>query len=132
MDAPGDGGREDRGIIAERHAGDAAPQSGRIETEVLVMIEVSVGKQLNGAVFGLTPKTEIMLRSRFPDWSPAPNSVFISYGRPWDFEKTMEGPMWTQIVMLLTRLTEQQIQELGGVTFVNPVSHEVFFESRAA
>jgi hypothetical protein len=95
------------------------------------MIEVTVGKQSNGAVFGLTPKTEIMLRSRFPEWSPAPDSVFISYGRPWDFE-SMRDPMWTQIVMLLTRLTEQQIQALGGVTFVNPVSHEVFFESHAA
>lgn len=95
------------------------------------MIEVTVTKQSNGAVFGLTPKTEIMLRSTIPGWSPAPNSVFISYGRPWDFE-TMPDPMWTQIVMLLTRLTEQQIQELGGVTFLNPVSHEVFFERRAA
>lgn len=96
------------------------------------MIEITVTKQLNGAVFGLTPETQIMLQSRFPGWSPAPNSVFISYGsRPWDFE-SMKDPMWTQIVMLLTRLTEQQIQELGGFTFVNPVSQEVFFESHAA
>jgi len=95
------------------------------------MIEVSVTKQLNGAVFGLTPETQIMLQSRFPGWSPAPDSVFISYGRPWDFE-SMKDPMWIQIVLLLTRLTEQQIQELGGVTFVHPVSHEVFFESHAA
>lgn len=95
------------------------------------MIEVSVTKQLNGAVFGLTPETQIMLQSRFPGWSPAPDSVFISYGRPWDFE-SMKDPMWTQIVLLLTRLTEQQIQELGGGTFVHPVSHEVLFESHAA
>lgn len=95
------------------------------------MIMISVGKQLNGAVFGLTPKTEIMLKSRLPGWSSVPNSVFISYDRPWDFEQ-MHGPMWTQIVMLLTRLNEQQIQELGGFTFVDPVDHEVFFESHAA
>jgi hypothetical protein len=95
------------------------------------MIEVAVGKQSNGAVFGLTPKTEIMLQSKLPGWSPAPSSVFISHDRPWDFE-SMQDPMWTQIVMLLTRLTEEQIQELGGVTFVNPVSHEVFFALRAA
>jgi hypothetical protein len=95
------------------------------------MIEVAVGKQSNGAVFGLTPRTELALKSRIPGWSPAPNSVFISFDRPWDFER-MQGPMWSQIVMLLTRLNEQQIQELGGFTFVDPVDREVFFESHAA
>jgi hypothetical protein len=95
------------------------------------MIVVAVGKQSNGATFQLTPKTEILLKSRLAGWSPAPNSVFISFDRQWDFER-MHDPMWIQVVMLLTRLNEQQIQELGGFTFVDPVDHEVFFESHAA
>jgi hypothetical protein len=95
------------------------------------MIVVAVGKQSNGATFQLTPKAEMMLRSRMPGWSSAPNSVFISFDRPWDFE-SMRDPMWIQIVMLLTRLNEQQLEELGGFTFVDPVDHEVFFESHAA
>lgn len=95
------------------------------------MIEVTVTKQLNGAVFGLTPETQIMLRSTIPGWPLAPSSVFISYGRPWDFE-TMPDPMWAQIVLLLTKLTEQKIQELGGVTFIHPVNRKVFFELHAA
>ena len=95
------------------------------------MIEIAVGKQSNGATFQLTPKTEVMLRERLPGWSPAPNSVFVSFHRQWDFE-SMQDPMWAQIVMLLTRLNEQQIQSLGGFTFIDPVDHEVFFESHAA
>lgn len=95
------------------------------------MIEVAVGKQSNGATFELTSKTEAMLKARYPDWSPAPNSVFVSYDRQWDFER-MQDPMWAQIVKLLTRLDEQQIRELGGFTFVRPGSHEVIYESHAA
>ena len=32
----------------------------------------------------------------------------------------MQDPMWAQVVMLLTRLNEEQIQELGGFKFVSP------------
>ena len=58
------------------------------------MIAIAVGKQTNGAVFQLTVKTEALLQSRIPGWSPAPNSLFISYDRPWNFER-MHDPMWT-------------------------------------
>jgi len=95
------------------------------------MIVVAVGKQSNGATFQLTPKTRATLESRFPDWSPTPSSVFVSSSRQWDFER-MNDPMWTQIVMLLTRLSEDQIQDLGGFKFLDPVDQEIFFESRAA
>jgi hypothetical protein len=95
------------------------------------MIEVVVGKQSNGATFQLTPKTRAMLESRFPEWSPAPSSIFVSFSRQWDFEH-MQDPMWAQIVMLLTRLNEQQVRELGGFTFVRPMSHEIIYESHAA
>jgi hypothetical protein len=95
------------------------------------MIEVVVGKQSNGATFQLTPKTRAVLESRFPGWSSTPSSVFVSSSRQWDFER-MQDPMWAQIVMLLTRLNERQIQELGGFTFVRPGSREVIYESHAA
>jgi hypothetical protein len=95
------------------------------------MIEIAVGKQSNGATFELTPKTEAMLKARFPDWTPAPDSVFVSSHRQWDFER-MQDPLWAQIVMLLTKLDEQQIRELGGFTFLRPSSREVIYESHAA
>ena len=95
------------------------------------MIEVAVGKQSNGATFQLHPRTRSLLESRFPGWSPVPSSVFVSSSRPWDYER-MQDPMWAQIVMLLTRLNEEQIEELGGFKFVSPADDHVVYESHAA
>lgn len=95
------------------------------------MIEVAVGDQGNGAAFGLTPRTRMMLEARFPGWSRGPSGLFLEAERRWDFS-LMQDSMWAQVVMLLTGLSEEQIQEAGGFTFVDPVDHEVFFESHAA
>jgi len=93
-------------------------------------IVIEVGKQMNGATFRLSPKTEAMLAARIPDWSPA-SSIFVSFDTQWDFNRLL-GPMWTQIAMLLTGLSEKQIQSLGGFIFMTPTDREVVFESRAA
>jgi hypothetical protein len=93
-------------------------------------IVIEVGKQMNGATFRLSPKTEAMLASHIPDWSPA-SSVFVSFDTQWDFDR-LQGPMWGQIAMLLTGLSEEQIQRLGGFIFMSPTDKEVVFESRAA
>lgn len=93
-------------------------------------IVVEVGKEMNGATFRLSPKARAMLASRFPERSPA-SSVFVSFDARENFEH-MHGPMWTQIVMLLTGLSEAQIQDLGGFTFVIPSDSEVLFDSNAA
>lgn len=96
------------------------------------MIEVAVGKQSNGATFQLHPKTRQLLESRFPGWSSVPGSIFVYSNNPWDFER-MQDPMWAHIVMLLTRLNEEQIRELGGFRFVSPADDaHVVYESHAA
>jgi len=94
-------------------------------------IVVAVGKQMTGAVFQLHPKTRAMLESRIPGWSPASDSVFLSFNKPWDFER-IQDPMWAQVVMLLTGLSEKQIQDAGGFSFILPIDNEVVFESHAA
>lgn len=92
------------------------------------MIEVAAGDQGNGAVFRLPPWTRIMLEERIPGWSRGPAGVFLEAERRWNFS-LMRDPMWAQVVMLLTGLNEQQIQELGGFIFVIPISRAVLFES---
>jgi hypothetical protein len=106
-------------------------EHGKIIPGGAVMIEVAVGDQGNGAAFQLTPRTRRMLEERLPGWSRGPKGIFLEAERLWNFS-LMRDPMWAQVVMLLTGLTEQQIQDLGGFTFVDPVDHEVFFESHAA
>jgi hypothetical protein len=99
---------------------------------VLVMIVVDVGKQMNGATFRLSHRSETMLASRIPGWSPPSDSLFVAADTQWDFER-MHGPTWTQVVMLLTGLSEEQIRDLGGVRFVSPADHdEIVYESLAA
>lgn len=94
-------------------------------------IVVAVGKQMTGITFQLHPRTKAWLESRLPDWSPAAKSVFVSFDTQRDFER-MHGPMWTQIVMLLTGLNEDKLRDLGGFTFISPADEEVIYESHAA
>ena len=96
------------------------------------MIEVAVGKQSNGAAFELTFETRRMLEARIPGWSSGLSIVFLASKGRWDFE-CMQGPMWAQVIMLLTGLREEQIRDLGGFTFVSPEEDdEVVYESHAA
>jgi hypothetical protein len=94
-------------------------------------IVVDVGKQMTGATFLLDHETEAMLSSQIPGWAPTSDRIFIGFDKPWGFER-IQSPMWTQIVMLLTGLSEKQIRDLGGLTFIVRPSEEVVFESRAA
>lgn len=96
------------------------------------MIVVDVGKQSNGATFRLNHRTKSMLTSCIPGWSPPSDSLFVAADRQWDYER-MHGPMWAQIVMLLTGLNEEQVRDLGGFRFVSPADDdEVVYESLAA
>jgi hypothetical protein len=97
-------------------------------------IVVDVGKQMNGATFLLDYRTEAMLSAQIPGWAPPSDRVFLGFDKPWDWER-IQGPMWTQIVMLLTGLSEKQIRDLGGFVFIMPSGkedNEIVFEARAA
>jgi len=96
------------------------------------MIEVAIGIQDDGAAFQLTPRTRRMLESRLSGWARKTTVVFLGSERRWNFE-LMEESMWAQVVMLLTGLSEDQITDLGGFTFVSPADDdEVVYESHAA
>ncbi len=98
-------------------------------------IVVDVGRQADGAVFLLNPRTKMMLTSQVPGWTPPCDRVFLGFDKhwikPWDWGR-IQDPMWAQIVTFLTGLSEKQIQGLGGFTFILPRDNEVVFESHAA
>ena len=91
---------------------------------------VDVGRQINGATFRLSHKTRNFLASRRRT-PPTPSSVFVSSDTRSDLEH-YHGALWTQIVMILTGLTEEQIYELGGFEFVTPADKKTLFESTTA
>ena len=92
-------------------------------------IVVEVGKQMDGATFRLSPKTRAFLSSRVPSPPPA-SSIFVSYETATDF-KHYHGPLWKHVAMILTGLSESELQELGGFEFVTPTDNKVLFESTA-
>jgi hypothetical protein len=93
-------------------------------------IIIDVGRQMNGATFRLSPQTRVRLTEQRLG-SPLATSLFVTFTTRDAFE-SYHGPMWQQVVMLLTGLTEDQIEKLGGFRFVDPADSEVLFESRAA
>jgi len=93
-------------------------------------IIVDVGRQTDGATFRLSPQTRARLTAQKLG-SPLASSLFVTFTTREAFEDA-HGPMWTQIVMLLTGLTEEQINALGGFRLVDPAGSEVLLESHAA
>lgn len=90
-------------------------------------IIVEVGKQMDGATFRLSPKARAFLRSRIDDL-PSRSSIFVADETGSIFEH-YHGPMWEQLVMILTGLNEEQLSELGGFEFVTAIDGKVLFES---
>lgn len=93
-------------------------------------IVIEVGKQSDGATFMLSPWTQVLLEERALAPFPA-KAVFLSFDSRKAFEDP-NGPWWEPVAFLLTGLTRQQLREFGGFSIVDPVEHEVLYESLAA
>jgi hypothetical protein len=91
-------------------------------------LKLYVGRQGDGGVYQLSPKSRIRLKEAFPDGHRA-GLAFVSY--PWtpgfdhkdhqDFERAHK-PFWPQLALILTGLTPAQLVELGGVSVYDPVA----------
>ena len=81
---------------------------------------VSVGRQGDGYAFELEPRSRARVREQAAQLAPA-GQVFISFDTKADFESA-HGPMWKQVVLMLTGMREQDLRELGGARFVDPVA----------
>ena len=90
-------------------------------------IIIDVGRQREGYTFRLSPRSKYELLKQFPN-RPLPKSMFTSYETKGDFEST-HGSVLPHVAMVLTGFSEDQLEELGGVVFVDPVSGEELFDS---
>ncbi len=82
-------------------------------------IAIELGRQGNGATYRLTSTSIARLREQFPGVQPTSHNLFIGYDTRELFEQ-QHGPMWRQIALLLTGLNVEQLEQLGGVCFVEP------------
>ncbi len=83
-------------------------------------ILIYIGKQGDGCVYELHPRSRRDLKDKYPDVRPAP-SVFIGYNTRDEFE-SLHGPMWPQVAQMLTGLVPSQIRKLGGARIYDPVA----------
>jgi hypothetical protein len=83
-------------------------------------IEILVGRQSDGCTYGLSPTSRKLIRKRYPEARMAP-SVFISTDTQSDFEAT-QGPIWDQVAIILTGLSEDKLREFGGYRIYDPMN----------
>lgn len=81
---------------------------------------IYVGRQATGCTYQMGPISRRRIREAFPDARIAP-SVFVGYETKQDFEKA-HGPIWDQLAIILTGLTREQIDKLGGIRIYDPVA----------
>lgn len=75
----------------------------------------------DGETFSLQPGSLARLRAAFPGEVHGSPRVFIAHETKADFEH-VHGRIAPQIIQLLTGLTEDRLQRLGGVIFWDPVT----------
>jgi hypothetical protein len=97
------------------------PSHGPLTPLVVIMRRHSLG-----ADFTLHPHSRALLQRRFPQ-ARAVSSVSIETSALHDFEQ-QHGPIWEQIVQVLTGLTPPQLAQLGGYRIVDPIHDQTVFE----
>lgn len=80
-----------------------------VEPDASQDIIVAVGFQTEGVTYRLHPTSADRIRQTFPGVRVAP-SVYVGYTTRDEFE-ALHGPMWPQIVILLTGVDADKLQE---------------------
>jgi hypothetical protein len=76
-------------------------------------IRIDIGRDSEGATYELHPLSRRRIEKEFPGVRSAPQ-VYVGYKTRTEFEE-LHGPMWKQIAMILTGLSWEQMEKLGGV-----------------
>ena len=96
-------------------------------------IIINVGIQFDGYVFGLQPRSRAWLQTQFPLAHTVASMAigFNSFNKKPDFQQ-IHGSIWNQISILLTGLSLEEINKLGGFTVFSPQRGEEVFHSLEA
>ena len=96
-------------------------------------IIVNVGTQFDGYVFGLQPRSLEWLRTKFSHAHTIASVAigFNNFNKKPDLQQ-IHGSIWNQISILLTGLSLEEINKLGGFTVFSPQTGEEVFHSLEA
>jgi hypothetical protein len=99
------------------------------ESGPLAPLDVLAERVADGTVYRLAPTSLERIMRRFPN-ARLTGEVFFSTQTQKDHERD-RGPVWDQVIVLLSGLTEAQVNELGGYR-VSEISRRTLYESAAA
>jgi hypothetical protein len=91
-------------------------------------LEIYVGWQQDGGVYGLEPLSKRAIQEAFPQAVIHP-LIMIGHDRSADIDR-FHRPHWEQMAQMLTGLTAEQIARLGGVRIYDPEAEKVIWEWR--
>jgi hypothetical protein len=102
-------------------------QTDQLSQGSLIPVEIAVSRRSDGYTYGLHPNSQMLIRQRFPNARMVP-SVFIGSETQASFERDHPESIWDHVVMILTGLNEEQLNELGGYRVYDPESDKVLRE----
>jgi hypothetical protein len=88
---------------------------------------IDVGFQRDGYTFRLDPRSRVWLEETYPDL-PRVASIFIGFDQHHDLQQIPQS-IWNQIIQLLTGLSFQEINTIGGFVVTNPQTEQEVFNS---
>ena len=88
-------------------------------------LKIYVHQQLDGVTYELDPVSKMVAEKHAIDTRPA-SRLFISYGDKAQVE-WMHGPVPKQVAMLVTGLSQEKLEELDGVIFLDPKTNKPIF-----
>ena len=90
-------------------------------------ITINVGKQRDGYVFRPKPTSRVWLEEHYPDKERVA-SVFIGFDKMQDLQQIADS-VWGQVWQLLTGLSLEEINHIGGLVVVDPVTKQEVYSS---
>lgn len=91
-------------------------------------IRINVGVQRDGYVFELWPTSRDWLEQHYPDQYRV-TDLFIGFDKQQDLRQIPES-VWDHISQLLTGLSLEKVNQIGGFTIYNPRLGQEVLNSR--
>lgn len=90
-------------------------------------VEIHRSCQRDGCTYELHPNSQALVRKKFPE-ARTVGSVFIGHDTQASFARARQEAIWDHVAMILTGLTEDNLNQLGGYRVYDPVTGDVLLE----
>ncbi|MBY0522617.1 MAG: hypothetical protein K2R98_04440 [Gemmataceae bacterium] len=87
-------------------------------------VDIYINCHRSGCTFGLPPNSRKLIQRKFPDARLTPR-VSVGHDAADQTEGHMDGSVWDHVALILTGLTREQLEELGGYRVYEPMRDRV-------